>query len=321
MALNYEYLLTLQLLDGIGNKTIFKIIEQISVPIDSVEQLCEFWVSLKGKKFQNITPEEIIRANKLAKHLISEAEENEVGIISFFDANFPDQLRQCKDEKGKLDPPLILFYRGNLKVMGKKGLAIIGTREPTENGKNAGLFFSEEFAKRGFNIISGLAVGCDTTAHFGALNVNGATTAFLATGLDWESIYPKENLDLAKEIVSNGGLLLSEYPVGSRCGVYSLVARDRLQAGLANATLVIQTGVNGGTMHAVNATIASDKPLFSVHFKNDEDRTHEKVQGNLFLIQEKGAFPLRSNGIDSAISIINNACVQKVKLSQPSLFD
>ncbi len=61
--------------------------------------------------------------------------------------------------------------------------------------------FSGEFAKRGYNIVSGLAIGCDTTGHQGALAVGGATTAFLANGLDWDSIYPKENLDLAKEIV------------------------------------------------------------------------------------------------------------------------
>ena len=142
-------------------------------------------------------------------------------------------------------------------------------------------------------------------------------------GLDWESIYPKENLELAQDIVRNGGLLLSEYPIGQSGGRYGLVARDRLQAGLAKATVVVQTGVKGGTMHAVNATLASGKPLFAVEYRNPADTNHEKVQGNIMLIREKGALPLRSNEIESAIRIIEDAGSPEVKstLSQPTLFD
>lgn len=214
-----------------------------------------------------------------------------------------------------------MYYRGNLKALQIPGIAVIGTREPTPNGVKAGEYFSGEFAKQGFNIVSGLAVGCDTTGHVGALKVNGVTTAFLANGLDWESIYPKENLELAKRIVANNGLLLSEYPIGQSCGRYGLVARDRLQAGLSKATLVVQTGVTGGTMHAVNATIASKKPLFAVEYRNDVDISHEKVQGNIMLIREKGAIPLRSNGIDSAVAIIRGTDYKQVTVTQPSLFD
>ena len=65
------------------------------------------------------------------------------------------------------------------------GIAIIGTREPTEAGTQAGIYFAEKFAEQGFNIVSGLAIGCDTTGHQGALNVKGTTTAFQANGLDW----------------------------------------------------------------------------------------------------------------------------------------
>lgn len=216
---------------------------------------------------------------------------------------------------------MLLYYRGNLKVLDLPSIAIIGTREPTLNGIKAGEYFASEFSKRGFNIVSGLAIGCDTTGHVGALKAKGHTTAFLANGLDWESIYPKENLDLAKQIVENDGLLLSEYPVGQSCGRYGLVARDRLQAGLAQATVVIQTGVKGGSMHAVNATIASNKPLLVVEFRSIEDLDNEKVQGNTMLIHNKGAYPLRSNELDSALQIIQGFSSGIIQSSQPSLFD
>lgn len=115
-------------------------------------------------------------------------------------------------------------------------------------------------------------------------------------------------------------MLLSEYPVGQSCGRYSLVARDRLQAGLSYATIVIQTGIKGGTMHAVNATINSQKPLFAVEFKNNEDTISEKVQGNLKLVQEGQAHPLRSSEIDEAKQLIESYINKAKQNQQESLF-
>lgn len=304
MALSTELILTLQQLDGIGNKTIFKIADTVNKTVLGIEELCQFWKTLKGKKLESIDTEKLEKAYEKALHILSECKKEDVGIISYYENDYPEILRHCKNEDGRLDPPILLYYRGNIKALEHPGIAVIGTREPTLNGEKAGIFFSGEFAKRGYNIVSGLAIGCDTTGHQGALAVGGITTAFLANGLDWDSIYPKENLELAKEIVNKGGLLLSEYPVGQSCGRYGLVARDRLQAGLSYATVVVQTGEKGGTMHAVNATIKSGKPLFAVEYKKNEDRTHSKVQGNIKLISEQKAHPLRSDCIDEAVVLI-----------------
>ncbi len=320
--LTTELIITIQQLSGIGNKTIFKIVEQVKTPITSLPELCDFWSSLKGKKLEAITSNDLEEANGLARRIIDIADKEGVGAISFYDPEYPEILRSCVDEQGKLDPPLILYYRGNIKALEKPGIAVIGTREPTPNGEKAGIHFAGEFAKRGYNIVSGLAIGCDTTGHKGALEVGGFTTAFLANGLDWDSIYPKENLELAKRIVDNGGLLLSEYAIGQPCGRFGLVARDRLQAGLSLATIVVQTGEKGGTMHAVNATLASGKPLFAVEYKNPIDYTHEKVQGNVMLIKTMGAHPLRSSEIDKAVEIVKGKNESPThSYSQPSLFD
>ena len=314
MCLSTEIILTLQQLEGIGNKTILNLIaKHVTENISEIEQLCSFWKNLKGKKLQGITDDDLYLANKDALHIIAKCKEENVGIISYYDPEYPKILKSCKDENGRIDPPLILYFRGNLKALEKPGIAIIGTREPTPNGIKAGIYFSSEFARKGYNIVSGLAIGCDTTAHKGALAAKGTTTAFLANGLDWDSIYPKENLSLAKEIVSNGGLLLSEYPVGQSCGRYSLVARDRLQAGLSYATVVIQTGVKGGTFHAINATLASKKPLFAIEYLKQQDYNHKKVQGNILLIKENKAHPLKSNELEKACAIL--AKTQKNKSS------
>lgn len=323
MPIPPEIILTLKMLKGIGNKTILKLVQQAKNGINNLDELICFWATLKGRTFEKITDDDLVEAHRRATRIISKSSEQGIGVFTYFDDCYPNILKECTDEAGKLDPPILLYYRGNLDVLKAPGVAVIGTREPTENGVKAGLYFSEQFAAKGYNIVSGLAIGCDTTGHKGALQAGGITTAFLANGLDWESIYPKENLELAKRIVANNGLLLSEYPIGQSCGTYGLVARDRLQAGLSLATIVIQTGISGGTMHAVNATIASKKPLFVVRYNSQTDKEHEKVLGNAYLVKEKGAYPLQSTTFDSAIEIINASRKRKPQsqMNPKSLFD
>ena len=151
-----------------------------------------------------------------------------------------------------------------------------------------------------------MAEGCDTIAHRGALNAGGKTIAFLGHGLD--SVYPPSNKDLAEEILLNGGLLLSEYDVGTPVTKYNLVARDRLQSGLALATLVIQTSVNGGTMHAARVCLNSGKPLFVVKYSDKETDSAEQTQGNHELAKEAGAAYIKgTDDLDVIADMILNS--------------
>lgn len=306
MVLSKEIILTLKLIQGVGNKTIFKIAQQVKQPLISIEELCDFWKCLKGKKLESISKDDIIEAYDNAKRLIERSAEASIGLISYYDTMYPDILRETINEDAKLDPPLILWYRGDLDVINLPSVAFIGTREATKEGVLGGTYLSGEFAKRGFNIVSGLAIGCDTCGHKGALKVGGKTTAFLANGLDHNSIYPSENKDFAEEIVSNGGLLLSEYPIGQPVNKYGLVARDRLQAGLSLGTVVIQTGVNGGTMHAAKTTLLANKPLFVVKFKDEATNSHEKCLGNAYLVNQGAKYISGRDNIDAICKQILN---------------
>ena len=201
---------------------------------------------------------------------------------------------------------MLLWYRGDFSITQLPGFAVIGTREATPEGVAGGTYLASEFAKRGFNIVSGLAIGCDTCGHKGALKVGGKTTAILANGLDHDSIYPPENQDLAEEIVKNGGLLISEYRMGTPVNRYSLVARDRLQSGLSFATLVIQTGEHGGTMHAANATLKANKPLFTVLFKDSEINNHEQCLGNALLVNKGAKYIKGGDDLDKISDYIKN---------------
>lgn len=310
MALSNVQLLTYLQLPKIGNKKVFALgnyAQSNAISLESNLDLLDYINScIETKVITGIKEKfdicDLEDANNIAKSIISKSFDLQISVVSFYDEPFPLNLKSIVDDKGNNNSPLFLFVKGNIENLSLPGIAIIGTREPTKEGLFAGNYFSKYFASQGFNIISGLAIGCDTSAHKGALEANGITTAFLANGLDMP-IYPKENIQLAEDILAKGGLLISEYPIGTPLMANRLVERDRLQSGLANATLAIQTGIKGGTMHAVNATINNGKPLFMVQYKG-EVLKHEKVQGNISLINQGLAKPLTSDNLAEALSLI-----------------
>ncbi len=311
MALTSEIILTLQQLNGIGTKTILKIAEQSCKKIADIKDLCVLWKTLRGKKIETITLQDLIDANDIAKRIIESSAKQSIGLISYYEAIFPKQLHETINEEGKSEPPLLLWYKGDISVISMPAVAIVGTREVTSEGIKGDLYISGEFAKRGFNIVSGLAIGCDTYAHKGALNVGGKTTAFLANSLEYSLIYPSENKGLAEEIVDKGGLLLSEYSIGKNANKYNLVARDRLQSALSLATIVIQTGIKGGTMHAANTTLKSGKPLYAMKYKDEFTNQHEKSLGNAYLVKQGAKYISGGDNIDELCqSILNSKPVE-----------
>lgn len=297
MALSKEMILTLTSLKevgvrGIGAKRILAIgavAKDKDIEVATVEDLLSVTKSIYDSSIRELDIHTLMLAKDYASRILEKSNEKGIKLMGYYDNEFPVLLRKTTDEHGKLNPPTMLWYRGDLSVASMPCIAIIGTREPSHEGISGGTYIAEQFAKRGFNIVSGLAMGCDTAAHRGALNVKGRTTAFLANGLDYNSIYPPQNRELAEEIVAKGGLLLSEYEVGRCVERYGLVARDRLQAGLSIATVVIQTGINGGPMHAAEATLKANKPLYVLNFKNPSTNRMEKCLGNEFLVSKKRA--------------------------------
>lgn len=323
MALSKEQILTLTCLKevdvkGVGPQKIFAIgsvIDERNLEIKSYEDLAKLMSGMKEKAINKVTLNNLNEAYQIAQRIMEASNQANIGLVGYYDNEFPDILRKTVNEDGKLDPPLLLWYRGDFSITKLPGLAVIGTREATPEGVVGGTYLAGEFAKRGFNIVSGLAVGCDTCGHKGALNVGGKTTAILANGLDHNSIYPPENQDLAEIIVQNGGLLISEYRIGTPVNRYNLVARDRLQSGLSLATLVVQTGEHGGTMHAATATLQAKKPLYTIYFKDEDTRLHEKSLGNA-LLEKQGAKYIK--GGDNLDEICDN--VKNWKPIQTDLF-
>ena len=293
MSISSRDILLLQSLKGFGNAAIRRIVAEVTqCNMCCIDDLYEILVKLCNSskiRAQLPTREDLSLAADNADRIIKHSEDLGITMFTCVEDSFPSRLLETVSEKGKQDVPVLVHCLGNLDVLGKPSLTVIGTRNPDDAGVKAAEYFSSEFASQGVNIVSGLALGCDSIAHEAALSVNGSTTAILAGGLD--SIYPKENRGLAERILCAGGLLISENPVFTQTNKYNLVARDRIQAALGDATLVIQTGVSGGTMHAAKATLSAGKPLFVVDYK---DSAPDVVHGNL-LLKGQGAIGLSSS--------------------------
>jgi len=151
-------------------------------------------------------------------------------------------------------PPQILYYRGSLPDPTPALFAIVGTRKATRDGISLARRIARELAERGFGSVSGLAFGIDAAAHEGTLEGGGTTFAVLANGLD--SIYPVYHERLALKILERNGGLLSEYPVSTPALPHHFLERNRIVAGLALATIVIEAPVHSGAL--VTARLAAE---------------------------------------------------------------
>ena len=201
-----------------------------------------------------IGEEEAAEAWDTALRQVELCEDAGVHVLSFLDSGYPDRLRQIPD------PPVTLYVKGSLDALNPDdSVAIVGTREPTEFGMRAARVSGSMAARMSTVVVSGLTKGCDTWAHQDSIEANGTGVVVLAHGVD--SIYPAENRGLASELLDSGGCWVSEYPVGSRPARWSFAERDRIQSGLSDAVLVVETDVKGGTMHTVTAAKRQNRAL------------------------------------------------------------
>ena len=196
--------------------------------------------------------------------------------------NFPEQLKaihRC---------PSQLYARGNIDLLHTNGIAVVGTRAHTLYGKVNALHFTRGLVGYGLTIISGLAYGIDAIAHETALEYSGNTIAILGNGID--RIHPTSHENLARQIINNNGLILSEYGPGAPYQTSHFPARNRIIAGLAMATLVIEAPEKSGALITAHRAFDEDREVFAV--PGDLSRAQNK--GNLNLIADNIARLVRS---------------------------
>jgi len=202
-----------------------------------------------------------------------------IGILSPLDALYPSKLRELTDF-----PPLI-SYKGALNCLDRPTVAIIGSRDASAYALKAGPRLSKYFVEAGFTIVSGLAKGCDALAHRTAVGHHASTVAVIPSGLPL--IYPSEHRSLADAILQNNGLLLSEQPYNKVPRASDFIQRDRLQSALSLGLAVIETKVDGGTMHTVRFAKAQQKAVACLYPQAD------LPDGNALIVSEFNGIKLQ----------------------------
>ena len=196
-----------------------------------------------------------------------------------------DEYPKCLKEI--FNPPKKLYVWGDVKVLNNIGISIVGSRNCSKYGKEMSQKFAYMLAKHNINIISGLARGIDTNAHIGCLKAKGKTIAVLGSGLN--VIYPPENEKLAQNIVSQGGAIISEFPIGTKPLPVNFPKRNRIISGLSKAVVVVEATKKSGTAITVDFALEQGRDVYAIPGNVNQvtsDGTNELIK--------QGAKPLTS---------------------------
>lgn len=283
---NKKYWIWFSLIKGLGCVRKHKLLKKYGTP----EEIYKLGKSelLKIDGIGRETVSNIIEAKneKILNYHIKYMKENNIDIIHICEKNYPQLLRQI------YDAPVSLYIRGKKEILNGKNIGIVGCRECTDYGKKAAKYFAYNLSKKGMNIISGLAKGVDSYAHWGSIGINielekvkncgekqtdcgkqnmecgqfkqncGKTIAVLGNGLDM--IYPKENIELANEIIRSGGAIVSEYPCGTKPDKMNFPARNRIISGISQGIIVVEAKEKSGTLITVDFALEQGRDVFVV---------------------------------------------------------
>jgi len=177
-------------------------------------------------------------------------------IICFDDKDYPYLLKQI------YDPPLVLFTKGDSKLLAKPQIAMVGSRGASPIGLENAFNFAYELAQRDVVISSGLALGIDAQAHKGALASKGKTIAVVATGLD--RVYPSRHKKLEQDILNNGGLIVSEFVPGTAPKAGFFPKRNRIISGLSYGVLVVEATIKSGSLITARCALEQNREVFAI---------------------------------------------------------
>ena len=190
-----------------------------------------------------------------AEKEITYCDKNSIQVLSVSNDSYPRRLKQCSDA------PIILYYKGNGVLNNPKVISIVGTRAATSYGKEICSSIVKELSAHNALIISGLAYGIDVQAHNASLNNNLPTIGVLAHGLD--RMYPREHTSVANKMMEEGGLL-TENRIGTHPDRENFPKRNRIVAGLSDATIVIESAIRGGSMITANIANNYNRDVFAI---------------------------------------------------------
>jgi DNA processing protein len=181
-------------------------------------------------------------------------EKNNVDVIFYTDSTYPKRLKNCNDS------PVLLYTKGNANLNAQHIISIVGTRNATEYGKQLCRQLVEELQQYNVLVVSGLALGIDVTAHKECVKLNVPTLGVLGHGLD--RMYPSQNRSTAEKMLENGGLL-TEYPSGTIPDRENFPQRNRIVAGISDATIVVEASLKGGALITAEIANSYNRDVFA----------------------------------------------------------
>jgi DNA processing protein len=185
--------------------------------------------------------------------------QEKIEMVHVYDEDYPELLSEI------YSPPPVLFYRGQLKnVADKFSLGVVGTRKLSEYGKQITPRLVTELVQNKMVIVSGMALGIDALAHESCLSAGGRTIAVLGSGIDNANIYPSFNRYLFEKIIASNGLVVSEYPPGTRATKFTFPARNRIISGLSLGSLVIEAPASSGALLTTGFALEQNREVFAV---------------------------------------------------------
>lgn len=217
------------------------------------------------KKYFTIEEIEKIQNKKYKQNIEKQEQyliEHNIKLISIKSDQYPEKLKHIENS------PICLYVLGDEEILNEKSIAIVGSRNYSEYGRTIALGFSYLLAKNNIAVISGLAKGIDSFAHFGTIQAKGKTIAVIGTGIDL--IYPKENKELMEEIIKNGGAVISEYPLGTLPNKENFPRRNRIISGLSDGILVVEASKKSGSLITVDYGLEYGKNIYSVPRKHHQ---------------------------------------------------
>ena len=212
-------------------------------------------------------------------------------LVTIWDSEYPELLKKI------YDPPILLYVKGNFSENDKYSISIVGTRSPTGYGRIQAEKFSIALANQNITIVSGLARGIDSVVHKATVKSKGRTIAVLGTGLD--IIYPPENKKLFEEITDKG-MIITEYPLGTKPDAQNFPKRNRIISGLSLGTLVVETGINGGAMQTAAYALDQNREVFA-------------VPGNIGIKQSEGTNALIRKG-EAKLVVTSEGILEELEL-------
>ena len=246
--------LALSLIPGLGSRRLNSLIQACGSPSEllrlSPAQLARFQLAEETKAF--ISSGCALRA---AEKALRQAREKGICILSIFDDRYPHRQKQI------FDPPLVLYCLGNLTLLCRPSIAVVGSRRCSLYGKEMTEKISRELSSVGLCIVSGLARGIDSQAHIGALESGGPTVAVLGNGVD--VIYPRENRRLYRRLCE-GGWVISEFLCGTFPAPQNFPIRNRVISGLCYGTLITEASEFSGSLITARLALEQNRELWAV---------------------------------------------------------